>query len=52
MSRERRLLEFSRVEKCWKWDLLPHVRPMRKFEAGVAVKLGPFVWISFVHILS
>jgi hypothetical protein len=52
MSRERRLLEFSRVEKCWKWDLLPHVRPMRKFEAGVAVKLGPFVWISFAPNIS
>ena len=52
MSRERRLLECSRVEKCCKLGLLPHVKPMRKFEAGVTVKPGPFVRISFVPILS
>ena len=52
MSRERKLFERSRVEKFWKLGLLPHVRPIRKFEAGVAVKLGPFVRISFAPILS
>jgi hypothetical protein len=52
MSRKRKLFEHSRVEKCWKLGLLPHARPMRKFEAGVAVKPSPFVWISFAPILS